>query len=93
MPNTSDVIISITSDGIQYNRNLFPNHTTEQAAQLAAKALKHKTKGGKTLSLNIYVPGQKPRNFIITEYAIEHNYDVDTWHWWFLTHLFKCMKR
>jgi hypothetical protein len=92
-------IFSLKASKMEYNRNLFPNDTYKQAAQRFFKKieadLRYTFKDAQEFSMRLREYKDYPdREFVITRDAqIRHNYDTDTWHWWFLDELSLLVKR
>lgn len=89
-------ILSVKSSGLFYNRDAFPQDTTEQAALRVYEIIRPKnTNFGAVLDLNLRFNAYNEfpeRYFRVNKSGVEHNYDVDTWHWWMLEHLDKIVK-
>lgn len=92
-------IFTLKPSKMEYNRNLFHNDTYKQAAQRFFKKIESDLRYTFTSStefsirLNEY-RDYPDREFVITRDAeIRHNYDTDTWHWWFLDELKILVKR
>lgn len=91
-PELNEMLFSIKASGIFYNRDAFPNHTSEQAAKLIAGSIRKNFCNKLDLKLVAYKEYGE-RVFKVSVDGIEHNYDVDTWHWWFLEYLAKHIKQ
>lgn len=89
-------VLTIKSSGLSYNQDAFPQDTTEQAARRVYEIIKPKhTQFGAVLDLNLTLASYKEfpeKHFRVSKNGVEHNYDVDTWHWWMLEHLDKIVK-
>jgi hypothetical protein len=88
------IIFTLKSSGLFYNREQFPNHTAEYAAQLVANTIKTSCKYENSFDIKLRPFKEfQERHFCITKQgSITHNFEVDTWHWWFLDYLAKFMK-
>lgn len=85
------VVFSIRSSGLLFNRDAFPNDTYEQAARRVAERIKKHFDKTLNLKLHPYKDiGEKV--FVANGSGVQHNYEVDTWHWWMLECLDKIMK-
>jgi len=93
------VIFTLKASSMEYNRKLFHNDTYKQAAQRFFKKieadLRYTFKDSKEFSIRLIEYKDHPdREFVITHDAeIRHNYETDTWHWWFLDELKILVKR
>lgn len=90
------VILTIKSSGIFYNQDAFPHDTAGQAAQRIYDSIKTKCPDlGIELDLNLTLQSYKEypqRKFRVNKDGVDHNYDVDTWHWWMLEYLDRLVK-
>jgi hypothetical protein len=85
------VVFSIRSSGLSFNRDAFPNDSYEQAARRVADCITQHFSKTLNLKLNPY-KDIKEKIFVANESGVQHNYEVDTWHWWMLECLDKIMK-
>jgi hypothetical protein len=89
-------VMSIKSSGIVFHRDSFPNDSYEQAAKRVyniikpASALLVQPELNWTLSAWREFP---QRTFRVTKDGIEHNYELDTWHTWFMMKLNELIRR
>lgn len=92
-------IFSLKASKMEYNRDLFPNDTYQQAARRFFKKiesdLRYTFKDSKEFSMRLREYKDYPdREFVITrDGQIRHNYEINTWHWWFLDELQILVKR
>lgn len=86
-------ILTIKTSGITYNRDEFPQDTAKQAAQRVYDVIKPKHDHvGAQLDLNLTLSAFKEhpqRKFRVNKDGVQHDYNVDTWHWWMLEYLGK----
>ena len=89
------LLMSIKASGIEYNRNTFPYDTYEKAAKRIYESIKPKSDDVKLdLTFDLSRWSEFPqRNFSLSKAGLEHNFDVDTWHWWLLNELERIVKR
>lgn len=85
------IVFSIRSSGIAFNRDAFPNDTYDQAARRVAKCITQHFNKTLNLKLNPY-KDIKEKVFVANDSGVQHNYEVDTWHYWMLECLDKIMK-
>lgn len=94
------ILLTVKSSGVEYNRELHPHDSYKKAAErvfqfieerlLTARAMDSKTP--------IYDIGLKAwteyeaRHFIITAQGVQHNFNLDNWHWWMIEHLNTLLK-
>ena len=92
-------VFTLKSSRMEYNRVVFHQDTYQQAARRFFKKieadLRYAFKNTKEFSIRLKEHNDYPdREFAITcDAEIRHNYDVDTWHWWFLNELQLLVKR
>ena len=92
-------VFTLKSSRMEYNRDVFYQDTYQQAALRFFKKiesdLRYTFKNAKEFSIRLKAHNDYPdREFAITcDAEIRHNYDVDTWHWWFLDELQLLVKR
>lgn len=89
-------VLTVKSSGLFYNQDAFPQDTTEQAARRVFDIIRPKYNNliaplDLNLTLDAYREFPK-RYFRVNKSGVEHNYDVDTWHWWMLEHLDRIVK-
>lgn len=92
-------ILTMSSSKLEYNRELFPNDTYRQAA---ARVFESFNRGllynfdlsERPVTLNFDPFGEhSAKHFKVHRDMIEHNYTLDTWHWWMLEELRDIIKR
>lgn len=91
-----DTVLDILSSGIKYNRDKFPNDSYKEGAKKVHQALKsfaHWMKNEGSIIFELRAWGDNPsRKITITKDSIDHNYDIDTWHWWLLNGVSELIK-
>jgi hypothetical protein len=85
------VVFSIRSSGLKYNREAFPKDSYEQAARKVAGLIQQHFNKTLDLKLNPYKDIEQ-KVFVANGSGVQHNYEVDTWHWWMLECLDKIMR-
>jgi hypothetical protein len=80
------VLITLKPSGIQYNRDAFCNDTYAEAAKRVAERIR--THLNNTLNAQ-FLPYKdiEAKFFIVNDQGVQHNYEVDTWHYWMLNSL------
>lgn len=91
---TGTEVLAVTSRGLVYNRTLFSQDTFRQAARRIYRCVVPKDK---TLVIPLSFKlrewnGNPERVFIMDKNGVEHNFDLDTWHWWLIDELDKLMR-
>jgi hypothetical protein len=92
-------IFTLKASKMEYNRDIFHEDTYKQAAQRFFKKiesdLRYTFKDSTEFSIRLIEYNDYPdREFVITRDAeIRHNYETDTWHWWFLDELHLLVKK
>ena len=89
-------ILSVKASGIFYNRDEFPRDSYEQAAKrvYALFAPIDPTLPQPDLSWEFSAWGIYPdRKFKVGKSGIDHNYDLDTWHHWFVERLTRLVRK
>ena len=89
------VLLSIKSSGIEYNRKDYTNDTAQQAAERVYRCIMplHKSIRQPEIHWTLHAYNKYPeRVFKVSHEGIEHNFDVDVWHWWMLDYLTKLVK-
>jgi hypothetical protein len=84
--DNNTILISLSTSGIRYNRESFPNDTYAQAAKRVAMRIRSEYNDNLKLEFSQY-KGIEAKFFIVNDSGIQHNYDVDTWHYWMLNSL------
>jgi len=93
--SSSKQILAIKSSGIVYNRDAFPNDSSKQAAERVYACIKPFSKQINQPELNWQLDAWNEypkRMFKASKDGIEHNFDLDLWHWWMMDHLEKLVK-
>ncbi len=92
-------VFVLTSSGMLFNRELFPHDSYQQAAKrtfLVIDSILRDTLTDNSRTFNFRLKEWREfpiRNFeIAASGVITHNYEVDTWHWWFLEALGKLVR-
>ena len=88
------LLMSIKSSGIEYNRSAFPHDTYVQAAKKLYKRIRPMEESLEldfTFKLSPWMDFPQ-KQFSLTRSGLEHNFEVDTWHWWLLNELEKIVK-
>lgn len=91
-------VLTLSSSGLLFNRDVFVNDSYTQAAKRAFavldSAISETLAINKSFSLRLrkwnHIPPREITFFASGE--INHNYDLDNWHWWFLESLSKLIK-
>lgn len=87
------LVMSIKASGIKYNRDSFPHDTYQQAARRVIAIIKgDHTQIDFSFDLSQWSEFPK-RTFSLNVAGLEHNFEVDTWHWWVLNELEKMVKK
>lgn len=92
-------ILTMSSSKLEYNREMFPNDTYRQAAMkvfdsFSRGLLYNFDLSERPVTLNFDAFGEhSAKHFKVHRDAIEHNYTLDTWHWWMLEELCDIIKR
>lgn len=93
------IILTLSSSKIEYNRTVFLSDTYQQAAKRVLDSFKRSllynfdiSRSPATLKFNSYKE-HSAKHFNIHADMIEHNYTLDTWHWWMLEELRDLIKR
>jgi hypothetical protein len=95
--SNAGIVVEFRPSGIFYNRTLFPSDTSLQAAQRVYDIIKPLSDAlPNVIDVNFTIIAWKQypeRTFCASPKGIQHNFDVDTWHWWMLEHLTKLVTR
>lgn len=92
-------ILRLAASGMGFNHAGFPNYTYREAAHkvfnvVVSPAVRAIVKNKQTHSIKLVAYKSYPeRYFNITPDGVEHNFDVDTWHWWMFESLNDMIKK
>ena len=90
--SSRDIIFTLKASGLYYNKEQFPNHTYKEAAKRLAACI-NGSYGG-TLNIVMFeYKDHETKHFKLTPDGVDHNYEIDTWHWWMLETFSQLMKK
>jgi hypothetical protein len=87
-------VLTLKPHGMVYNRDVFSRDTFRQAALRIYKCVVPKDKS-LTIPLILKLNPWKEhpeRLFILDKNGVDHNFELDTWHWWMISELDKLMR-